>query len=157
MSVWQRPIMGMMSVSIREATSEDLPAVLALYSQLEIGEGEALPLPEAEALFQRMRSYPNYRLYVAAVGEEVVGTFALLIMDNLAHKGAPSGVVEDVVVEAGWQRKGLGREMMRFAMARCQEAGCYKLVLSSNRQREAAHRFYASLGFRQHGYSFLVE
>jgi hypothetical protein len=27
-----------------------------------------------------------------------VGTFALLVMDNLAHGGAPEGVVENVVV-----------------------------------------------------------
>ena len=31
---------------------------------------------------------------------KVVGTFALLIMDNLAHCGTTSGIVEDVVVTA---------------------------------------------------------
>ena len=38
---------------------------------------------------------------MAELNGEIVGTFALLIMDNLAHLGAPSGVVEDVVVAAG--------------------------------------------------------
>jgi hypothetical protein len=37
------------------------------------------------------------------------------------------------------------------------EASCYKLALSANRKRKAAHAFYESLGFAQHGLSFLVE
>ena len=78
-------------------------------------------------------------------------------MDNLAHMGAPSGVVEDMVVHAHWRGKGIGKQMMGFAIDRCRERGCYKLALSSNVRLEAAHRFYESIGFRRHGYSFLVE
>lgn len=37
------------------------------------------------------------------------------------------------------------------------EASCYKLALSTNRKRDAAHDFYKSLGFAQHRLSFLVE
>jgi GNAT superfamily N-acetyltransferase len=86
-----------------------------------------------------------------------VGTFALLIMRNLAHCGAPSGIVEDVVVDEGARGRGVGRRMMEYARARCREEGCYKLVLSSNVSRTDAHRFYESLGFRRHGYSFAVD
>jgi GNAT superfamily N-acetyltransferase len=50
-----------------------------------------------------------------------------------------------------------GQQMMQFAMHCCREKGCYKVVLSSNIKREAAHRFYESLGFQKHGYSFIVE
>jgi hypothetical protein len=46
--------------------------------------------------------------------------------------------------------------MMRFALDRCCEAGCYKMALSSNLRRPAAHRFYESLGFARHGYSFSI-
>lgn len=83
-------------------------------------------------------------------------TFALLIMDNLAHGGAPSGIVEDVVVRADHQGLGLGKMMMHFAMDVCRQAGCYKLMLSSNQKRVTAHVFYESLGFDRHGFSFVV-
>jgi len=46
---------------------------------------------------------------------------------------------------------------MDFAMNYCQSKGCYKLALSSNLNREEAHRFYERLGFKKHGYSFSVE
>ena len=35
--------------------------------------------------------------------------------------------------------------------------GCYKVVLSSSDKRDNAHEFYQSLGFEQHGYSFVVD
>ena len=145
-----------MNLEIRAATEADLPSILALYVEVE-DDGRVLSIEQARSIYARMRSYPDYKVYVAILGGSIVGTFALLIMDNLAHMGAPSGVVEDVVVQGDWRGKGVGKQMMRFAMDRCRERGCYKLALSSNLKREAAHRFYDSLGFRRHGYSFVME
>jgi len=47
--------------------------------------------------------------------------------------------------------------MMAHAMQQARDAGCYKLALSSNVCRKDAHAFYESLGFAQHGLSFVVE
>jgi len=144
------------SLQIRAATEVDLQSILDLYVEVE-DDNRVLSIEKARSIFAWMQSYPDYKVYVAVLGGSVVGTFALLIMDNLAHMGAPSGVVEDVVVRRDWQRKGVGKQMMRFAMNRCRERGCYKLALSSNLKREAAHRFYDDLGFQRHGYSFIVQ
>ena len=144
-------------IIIRIAQKEDLPGILHLYGQLEVDSGDILPLDDAENLFDKISQYPNYKIYVACQGRSIIGTFALLIMDNLAHRGAKSGIVEDVVVSPEWQGRGVGRKMMELAMAECRKYDCYKLVLSSNKKREDAHRFYESLGFQRHGYSFMVE
>lgn len=134
----------------------DLTAILHLYTQPEMDNGQILSLEEAEVLFDKFYQYPSYRVFVACDGELVVGSFALLIMENLAHKGTPSGVVEDVVVAVEHQNKGIGKQMMRFAVNECRNAGCYKMILSSNLRRLGAHRFYESLGFEKHGYSFVI-
>ena len=141
---------------IRRASQQDLGAILALYAEPDIDDGHVLDLSGAQRIYERMQRYPNYATYVAVLEGEVVGTFSLLIMDNLAHMGAPSGVVEDIVVHSRWRGQGVGRRMMRFAMERCREAGCYKLALSSNLKRARAHTFYESLGFQRHGYSFIA-
>lgn len=143
-------------MTLRPATDADLFAVLDLYRTAL--EDPKILLPEAAtALFRKMQTYPDYTLYVAETGAGLVGTFALLIMDNLGHFGTPSGVVEDVAVRPDQQGKGIGKKMMEFALDRCREKGCYKLTLSSNLRRTDAHRFYESLGFRKHGFSFLME
>jgi len=144
-------------LSIREATEADLPGVLALYAQPDIDHGDVLAPDDAREIFARFRLYPDYRLYVVTDGNEIVGSFALLIMDNLGHLGAPSGLVEDVVVQPNRQGQGIGKQMMAFAIERCSERGCYKLALSSNLKRRRAHEFYESLGFEKHGYSFRIQ
>lgn len=144
-----------MNPTIRAATSADLPAILGLYDELE-GPGFEPDPVRAESVFERIRRYPAYTVYVLCQESRVLGTFALLIMDNLAHGGAPSGIVEDVVVRADHQGLGLGKMMMHFAMDVCRQAGCYKLMLSSNQKRVTAHVFYESLGFDRHGFSFVV-
>ena len=147
----------MLAVDVRKATKADLPAVLALYGQPDLDDGKVLDLAAAERILDKMRQYPNYGVYMATLKNEVIGTFALLIMDNLAHLGAPSGIAEDVVVDSRWRGQGVGKQMMQFAMEACRKAGCYKLMLSSSLTREPAHRFYEELGFQKHGYSFLVD
>lgn len=77
-----------MQVNIREAMEEDLSYILELYMQPDMDDGKVLPLDHARIIFDRIKSYPNYNVYVAESNGEMVGTFALMIMDNLAHMGA---------------------------------------------------------------------
>jgi GNAT superfamily N-acetyltransferase len=144
-------------VLIRQADAADIPGVLGLYAQPDLDDGKVLAVDQAVALWERFARYPDYTLYVAEQDDAIVGTFALLVMDNLGHLGTPSGIVEDVVVAPARQSNGIGAAMMRFALECCRQKRCYKLVLSSNAKRVRAHAFYESLGFERHGYSFRVD
>ncbi len=145
-----------MNIEIQEAKEQDLPAIIDLYKQLDTSNSEQLSIEEAIQMFRKINTYPDYKLYVAVKDGQIVGTFTLLIMDSLAHRGKSSGIVEDVVVDEQWRGKGIGKLMMQFAMNYCKRDGCAKLALSSNMKRLAAHQFYESLGFQKHGYSFRV-
>ncbi len=144
-------------VITREATKSDLPQIIGLLSQLSLRGESDTPLKKAESIFKKIRRYPFYKIYVTVLDEQIVGVFELLIMDNLAHLGMPSAIIEDVVVAAEHRRRGIGKVMMNYAMNVCREMGCYKITLSSNLKREEAHDFYESLGFQKHGFSFYVE
>jgi GNAT superfamily N-acetyltransferase len=145
------------NITIRKAELEDIPSILSLYAEIDFPGEESLSPEKARYRFLRIQSYPDYNIYVAVHEGQVVGTFALLIMDNLAHSGASSAVIEDVVVGKDWQRHGIGKQMMDYAMRRCRKAECYKLMFSSNATRKDAHKFYEALGFKRHGYSFRLE
>ncbi len=145
-----------MNVDIREARESDLEMLLPLYRQLGMDNGEVLPLVEAQRIYRRMGDYPDYRLYCALYEGDIIGVFAILIMDNMGHMGKPSAVMEDVIVGRKWRGRGIGGQMVAYAMERCREKNCYKLSLSSNTNRRDAHRFYEKLGFNRHGYSFAL-
>lgn len=144
------------TVHIRSAIQADLPAVLTLYQQPELDAGQALPLEDAIAWFEKIQQYPSYRLLVATAGDLIVGTLTLLVMDNLLHLGAATAIVEAVAVDPQLHGQGIGRQMMQWAMAEAHRQGCYKLLLSSSQSRQRAHAFYESLGFKRHGYTFEV-
>jgi len=141
----------------REASMSDLSEVMSLLAQPDLDDGNVLPLVDAQRIFERMARYPDYKIHVAVSGARVVGTFALLIMDNLGHQGTPSAIIEDVAVDPALHGQGIGKAMMKYAIRLATEHGCYKAVLSSNLKRERAHAFYDSLDFERHGYSFRID
>src|SRR5262249_22277122 len=145
----------MTMLTIREAERRDLPAVVQLLAEMD---GDApMPLARAERIFREMARYPDYRCYLALDGAEPVATFTLLIFDALVHGGAREALVDGVVVTVARRGTGLGHQMIEEAMRIAANAGCYKLALPSNLKRKDAHRFYESLGFRQHGISFAID
>lgn len=110
-----------MDLLIRRAEEKDLSLILDLYSDQEIDNGQILDLSKAKKLFRKIESYPNYNIYVTLLNDEIIGTFELMIMDNLVHMGAPSGIVEDVVVRSDFRGQGIGKKMMLFALDECKK------------------------------------
>ena len=88
---------GMNRVEIRPIHPGDLPAVLALFDQPDMDDGQTLSEPEARAVLDRIEGASGHRVFVAEAGGVIVGTFALVVVQHLSHRGARSAVVEDVV------------------------------------------------------------
>ena len=145
-----------MDLHIEPATAADFESLWRLYALLEVAGDPVVSLQEAERRYQGILARPDHAIYLARLGGKVVGTYALVFLPGLPHGARDSAVVEDVVVEPACRGRGLGKRMMQDALARSRARDCYKLVLSSHLQREAAHRFYEGLGFTKHGFSFLM-
>jgi GNAT superfamily N-acetyltransferase len=143
------------AVAMRRAVEADLPAVTALLAGFE-PDGAQLPPERARDIFARIQATPRMAVWLADCGDQVVGTYTMMVIENLGHHGMPLAIVESVMVAPGSRGGRIGEAMMRHAMARAAEAGCYKLALSSNNRRLDAHRFYRRLGFAPHGISFAI-
>ena len=141
---------------IREAAPKDIPALLSFYAQLRGYPEKPLSISRAKATLKAIKKNPNHRIFIACHEGKPVGTFTWFLMPNLAHRGQPAAVVENVVVDETRRGNGMGQKMMRFAMRLARAKKCYKLALSTNLRRRRAHHFYRALGFAQHGYSFQV-
>jgi GNAT superfamily N-acetyltransferase len=145
-----------MAIGIERAVESDLPDIVALLRQPDMSPHDDLDMEAMRRLFARLDAAGAPEIYVARDGAAIVGTFSLTLVRHLSHNGGHSLIAEDVVVAASSRGRGVGRAMMTCAMRRARELKCYKLVVSSNLSRETAHAFYEKVGFRKHGYSFVV-
>ncbi|MEA5497827.1 GNAT family N-acetyltransferase [Limnoraphis robusta Tam1] len=143
-------------LKITIARQEDLSLLNHLYSQMD-----DLPLlsdDQIEELFNKINQIPNYKIYLVWLEEKAVGTFSLLYVPTMMHRGFHQFAVLDAVsVDSVYRSQGIGKAMIRTALKLSAEAGCYKVTLSSNLHRDRAHAFYESLGFQQHGWSFSLK
>ncbi len=136
---------------IRTATEKDIPHILELYQQLALNPGEEKALKSEPEFglkaFREMSGLEGYHLLVAEVDGEVVGTTVLVILPGLAHGISHWAVVEFMVVNETQRSRGIGQALMDHAAELAQAAGCYKIMLGSNKQRSDAHRFYRKAGY----------
>jgi len=137
---------------VRDAMEADLPRLVELLAQLSPDssrENLTTPLPESyRAAFQAIEDDQRQRLLVIEQDGLVLGSLSVIVVPNLSHQGSPYAIVENVVVDESARGAGHGELLMRRAIGLAREAGCYKLSLTSNKQRLDAHRFYERLGFR---------
>jgi GNAT superfamily N-acetyltransferase len=143
--------MQVQSVTIREATEDDLEAIVALFADDPLGGHGDTTDPQAllnyRAAFTRIAASPNEILYVAELSGEVVGTFQTMVTTTLTARGSSSLIIEAVQARADIRGRGIGAAMINFAIDKARESGMRLVQLTSNAVRKDAHRFYERLGF----------
>jgi GNAT superfamily N-acetyltransferase len=69
--------------------------------------------------------------------------------DPLPDRARVKEIVENVVTDAKFRRRGIGSQVLRALLDRCWERRCYKVMLMSAVERAEVHAFYDSLGFER--------
>jgi GNAT superfamily N-acetyltransferase len=141
---------------VRAATEEDVPSILELYRQLSLKPRSyrKASISSCRRVFREMKNFTGYELLVAEEDSKVVGTTVMAILPGFVHGTSPFAVVEYVVVDEKYRGRGIGKSIMEYIIARAREAGCYKIMLTSDKRRQPAHRFYQSLGFEASAHGF---
>lgn len=139
-------------VTFRRATRADLPAIVRMLADDELGsQRERIedPLPEPYYLaFEQISKDPNHELIVAERDGEVIGTLQLMFLPSISYQGGLRAQVESVRIDKHFQSQGIGSQMMKWAMDRARQRGAHALQLTSHKSRVDAHRFYERLGFK---------
>lgn len=146
---------------LRDATLADLPAIVALLDDDDLSRGRedaSLPLdPRYEMAFAELDADPNQRLIVAEQDGAVIGTMQLSFLPGIAFRGARRGQIEAVRIASALRGKGLGGEMIAWAVTECRARGCRMVQLMSLRDRTDAHRFYEKLGWTRSHFGFKLK
>jgi GNAT superfamily N-acetyltransferase len=133
-------------LTVRLATTTDLPGVLALYRQLRPNDPE-LSKSETKAAFDRVLSDKSLGLVVCEQENVLAATCMLAVIQNLANGARPFGVIEHVVTLPQFRQRGLAHKVLRYALDLAWSKRCYKVMLLSGAHRAEAHRLYESAGF----------
>lgn len=141
-------------LSFRDATPADLAFILALYVEDSVlatddDPARAMDQPYLDAL-ATIDADENQRLMVAELEGERVGTIQLTYVPGISRRGMWRGLIEGVHISSAHRNKGLGTELIDWALDQCRARGNVSLAqLTSNKKRLDAHRFYERLGWKK--------
>ena len=145
---------GNPSITIRRARRDDVAIIVAMLADDPLGSGrERLedPLPPSYyKAFETLERDPNIQLVVAEEeGGAVIGCLQLCILPGLSSQGARRALIEDVRVASHCRSRGIGEQLVQWAVAEARGRGCKLVELLTHHTRVDAQRFYERLGFQR--------
>ena len=141
------------SISIRRARRDDVGAIVGMLADDALGRArerieDPLPASYFDA-FVRLDNDPNISLVVADEYGAVVGCLQLCILPGLSSQGAPRGLIEDVRVASHHRSRGIGEQLVQWAVTESRARSCRLVELLTHHTRLDAQRFYERLGFQR--------
>lgn len=139
-------------ITIRRARRDDVVAIVGMLADDRLGSARERiedPLPQSYyQAFERVDRDPNLQLVVAVDGEgTVVGCLQLAVLPGLSSQGGSRGLLEDVRVASNCRSRGIGEQLVQWALTEARAKGCGLVELLTHQTRVDAQRFYERLGF----------
>jgi len=142
-----------MQLNFRRATATDLPAIVKLLADDELGrqrEDATIPLNARYVqAFAAIDGDPNQLLAVVERDREVIGCLQLTFIPGLSRLGMWRGQIESVRIASAERGGGLGRTMFEWAIEECRRRGCELVQLTTDKRRPDAYRSMKRLASRR--------
>jgi len=139
-------------IQFQHAKSGDVSTIVALLADDPIGSKRELlesPLPACYCdAFDSINEDPNNELIVATLNKKLLAVLQLTFIPSLTYQGGWRAQIEGVRVGSEFRSKGIGREIVRWAVNRSRERDCHVVQLTTDKGRPDSLRFYESLGFK---------
>jgi ribosomal protein S18 acetylase RimI-like enzyme len=141
------------TVTIRRARRDDVGAIVGMLADDPLGNARERieqPLPPSYfRAFDAVERDANIRLVVAEDGDgAVVGCLQLCVLPGLSSQGSSRALIEDVRVATHCRSRGIGEQLVQWAIAEARGRGCKLVELLTHHTRVDAQRFYKRLGFQ---------
>jgi ribosomal protein S18 acetylase RimI-like enzyme len=141
------------SIIIRPARRDDVGIIVRMLADDPLGRArerleEPLP-PSYFRAFEALQQASNIQLVVAQESDgAVVGCLQLCILPGLSSQGASRALIEDVRVASHCRSRGIGEQLVQWAVAEARVKDCKLVELLTHNSRVDAQRFYVRLGFQ---------
>lgn len=145
--------MNISEIRIRPARREDVAAIVQMLADDALGRGRERieePLPQSYFdAFERVKRDPNLQLVVAEDSAgAVIGCLQLCILPGLSSQGGSRALLEDVRVASHCRSRGIGEQLVGWAIDEARAKGCKLVELLTHHTRVDAQRFYKRIGFQ---------
>lgn len=141
------------NVNIRYANERDLPAIIEIYNAAIAGRLATADLEpisvESRLDWFRAHSSVKYPIWVVDYQGEIAGWLSLqeFYQRPAYHKTAEISIY----IATAWQSKGLGKELLRNAIAQCPNLGIYTILGFIFGHNQPSLKLFASFDFEQWG------
>jgi GNAT superfamily N-acetyltransferase len=134
-------------IKLRPAQHADIETLLHLLEALfSIEQDFTHDREKQQRGLEMLLQAPDAYVAVAEHAGEVAGMATLQLLISTAE-GAPSGLIEDVVVHASHRGQGIGEALMNHLITWAKKKGVTRLQLLADRDNQPALDFYRKQGW----------
>ena len=141
---------------IREISENDLDGLLMLYTQLH-----GNPYPDKDdrvmSVWEDILRDKNHHIIVAEENGVLVSSCVCVIVRNLTHDQRPYALIENVVTDQKYRKKGYATACLNFAREIAIHENCYKMMLLTGSKSEETLRFYERAGYNRRDKTAFVQ
>jgi predicted N-acetyltransferase YhbS len=116
------------SLTYRKAVEADLPFIVKLLSDDAVRATDDRPdepfHPRYVAALRELETDQNQMMMLAMLGDETVGTIQLTFIPGISGLGTKRCLVEAVHIAPAHRSKGLGSQMIQWAIDQARQRGC---------------------------------
>ena len=139
-------------MKFKTAKKNDIPSIVRMLADDELGskrEDYKNPLPKKyyEA-FQNIMQDKNQELVILENdNNDIIGTLQLTFIPYLTYQGGLRAQIESVRIHKNYRGQGFGKKIFQWAINRSRDKGAHMVLLTTDKQRPEAIKFYKTLGF----------
>jgi len=135
-------------MKLTKAIHSDIPVLIELLKALFEQEAEFEPSSKAQSsALSKILSDPKIGIVlVAKDNEKILGMVNLLFTESTAL-GSTVAIIEDVIVLSAFRGKGIGSQLIDYAISEAKNVGCKRITLLTDIDNTQAQSFYQKKGF----------
>lgn len=132
----------------REINENDFSGLSELYTHLHSNKPIENNVKNI-TLFNEILADKNHHIIVAEEDGKIVSSCVCIIVPNLTHNQQPYALIENVVTDKAFRKRGLASACLSYAKRIAVENNCYKMMLLTGSKKRSTHKFYQKNGYNR--------
>jgi GNAT superfamily N-acetyltransferase len=144
------------NLTVKRIEKDELTKLLELYTHLNDNPYPAID-ERIENIWARLLNEKNHYILGGYVGEKLVSTCVITVIENLTHRQTPYALIENVVTHPEHRNRGYGSLVLNEARNIAVKNNCYKIILVTGSKRESTLNFYEQAGYNQNDKTAFIQ